>query len=498
MSGIATAIVGSAVVGAVASSRSASSASAAAERGAASAADATIVATELQIDEIARQFDYQQSVLLPQIQQQYNAQRAYSDLLGIGGPQYSTPAFPATEAQNAYFEHQAEVQRVEQEMSDLSSFGGGGQIGQVYRQMRQQELQGELDTLNQQGTSIAQAAGYDPETGQRSATQAQFPDQGATNFMRGPQGQFVDPNLDPTRLADNTQYRQQVEGNRIAAATPEESILAQRAADTTLMGARGGDLLAEGAAGQGVYGDVFTESPGYAFQVEEMGRELDRKNSAGGNYGGRAIMEAQRRAQGLAAGDYYNWAAGRTQDLQRLGAAEATDINRLDQFAGTDINRGDAAYQTYEQQRTADIGRLDEAASQEDRLRATDLQRQDQAYYNYLANVQAQAGFGGGPAMHSVDASQAAGAASAGAYGQQGMSLSGTYGDLGASQANIEYARGAGINNAFQSGAQNYITWQGYQQPYRPPTGPGSVGWNPNASGSSAYGNLPQPGVMMG
>ena len=117
----------------------------------------------------------------------------------------------------------------------------------------------------------------------------------------------------------------------------------------------GGRLLAEGAAGQGVYGDVFTESPGYGFQREEMERQLERVGSAGGpNIGGRAVMEAQRRAQGLAAGDYYNWAQGRTQDLTRLAGAESADASRLDatayNYQGTQQReqaRGDVGYQDY-------------------------------------------------------------------------------------------------------------------------------------------------------
>lgn len=287
-------------------------------------------------------------------------------------------------------------------------------------------------------------------------------------------GAFVDPNLDPTRLADESSYRESVEGNllagtsaeddpyrnyleqnRIAAATPEESLMVQRTQDAR---------LAEGAAGTGVYGEEFTESPGYAFQVEEMGRELDRRRSAGGNYGGRAIMEAQRRAQGLANTEYYNWAEGRTRDLERLGEAEATDISRGDRayaaYEGqriSDIARDDQGYQDYLRRLEMDAARLDEAGSQEDRLRAMDLARSDQGYYNYLDALANQAGFGGGPAATAVDASQAAAAGASGAYGAQGRSLSNIAANEGASQANIAWAEGAAINNAVQSGVENWI-----------------------------------------
>lgn len=262
--------------------------------------------------------------------------------------------------------------------------------------------------------------------------------------------------------------------------------MARRVAESSLMEARGGDLLAEGAAGTGVYGDVFTESPGYAFQVEEMERQLERVGSAGGpNIGGRAVMEAQRRAQGLAAQDYYNWAAGRERDLQRLGAAEAADIGRLDAFAGTDIERGDRAYALYEQQRLGDIGRqdqayqdylrrregdvarLDAAAAGRDRLAAADLSRSDQAYYNYLNQLAMMAGFGGGPASQAVSASQAQGANVAGAYRGQGAALSGIYGDLGTSMGNIGAGEMAGYGNAITGAFQNWLTYQ-QSQPTTP------------------------------
>ena len=289
-------------------------------------------------------------------------------------------------------------------------------------------------------------------------------------------GAFVDPNLDPTRLAEDTalsrsvmenrlaagdisedEYNQYLRENRIAAGTPEEDLMIQRTGDVR---------LAEGAGAQGVYGDVFTESPGYAFQVEEMDRALDRRRSAGGaNIGGRAIMEAQRRAQGLAAGEYYNWAQGRERDLARMMEAEQYDIQRGDlAYAGyeqqriQDIARQDQGYQDYLRRQQIDVGRMDTAATQEDALRAADQQRQDQAYYNYLNQLAQMAGFGGGPASTAVSASQAAGAQVGGAYGAQGSNLASLYANQGASDANIAWARGAAMNQAIQGGLQNWIT----------------------------------------
>jgi hypothetical protein len=248
----------------------------------------------------------------------------------------------------------------------------------------------------------------------------------------------VDPNLDPTKLADTSTYGATVRGNLLAG-TPAD--------DDPFRAFVGSRSLAAGSAGKGVYGENFLASPGYNFTVEEMQREQDRKNSAGGNYGGRALMEATRRAEGVAAQEYYNWAAGRERDLGRAGAAEATDIAR-----------GDSAYTNYLERKAGDASRLDSASMYEDKLAAGDLERSDQGYYNYLAAIRAQAGFGAGPAATAVNASERAGSSVANAYGAQGDALAGTYGDLGVTNANIAYAQGAGINNALQSGASNFVT----------------------------------------
>ena len=384
MSFIAVAIGGSALISGGLGYLSGENAADASAAGAEAAANATIESTQMQVDELQRQFDYQSQILGPQIQQQYYAQGAYSDLLGI----------------------------------------------------------------NQYGGSYNSEDWAGP----------QFPNS-PMNFNRGQWGQFMDPNLDPTRMFDVSRYSDQVRGNLLAGTSAENDPYRQYIANNSLMGARGGDLLANGAAGTGVYGESFEESAGYGFQREEMERQLERANSKGGNFGGRAIMEAQRRAQGLADSEYYKWAGGRERDLQRLGSAEAADSRRLDYFSQFDVSRGDSAYLNYFSRREGDAARLDSAAMYDDRLMSADLQRSDQGYYNYLNALQSQAGFGGGPAANAVNTSMNFGSSMSNAYGSQGYGLSNIYQQSGTNQANLAYAQGANLNNSIQSGFQNYLTY---------------------------------------
>ena len=454
--------IGSSLVGGVTSVVAGNRQADAALEGAQTAADATVQSTQLQIDEIRRQYDYQQQILLPQIQTQYNAQGAVSDLLRFGGLDPSV---------------------------NRGTPGSAGSAGSASSDNRL-IAPGERIPAGQGGTGFGQD---NPELGL-----PQYLSQGQSNvnrLPRGNNGQFLDPNLDRTRLADINTFGDNVRNNRLAgetagqdefvnyvadnslaAPTAAQDVQVQRANDVTLTGARGGDLLANGAAAESVYGESFTESPGYAFQLEEIQRESDRIGSAGGNYGGRAVIEAQRRAAGLAADEYYNYAAGRNAEINRLATAEAQDAARLDSFAGADIGRGDQALQSFEQQRLSDVGRgdlafenylgrstidagrLDAAAQQEDSFLASDRQRDDQAYYNYLANLQGIAGFGGGSAAQAVNASQAAGAQTAGAFSQQGSSLSNIYSQLGTDQANIIGGTAANVNNSLIAGATNLAT----------------------------------------
>lgn len=479
MSFIATAIVGSAVVGAVAVSSASSRAAGAVERGSASAAAATMESTAMQIAEIQRQFDYQQQILAPFVANQYAGQAAYMDLLGIGGGATAQTGQPPPggggPGGNVYDAFQqpdgsyrvgaggqqmipgpggggerdwdAEMADIDQQIADLKAGGiqrtGGGVGGMVGGAF---QIQRDVAALEAQRGQI-QADQADYARGATARNAPQYPGSGRTSFNRGDRGQFIDPNLDQTRLADNTRLGGQVRSTLQA--------------DTDLYGDPfrqdvAGRSLAAGAAATSVYGDVFEASPGYAFQREEMDRATDRVGSAGGNYGGRAIMEAARRSQGLAQGDYYNWAQGRSRDVDRLTGAEATDAGRLD-----------AAGVNYLGRRAGDASRMDAAAAQEDRLMAGDQARGDQAYYNYLAQLSSVGGVGGNPAAQAVNSSAAAGGAVAGAYGSQGQQLAANYQNLGQNQGNIYAGAGAGYNDIIQGSISNAVT--AFGKPTPPP-----------------------------
>lgn len=485
---VAAAAIGGAVVSGVASNASASSASDSSRRSARYSANAQVRSTELQIEEMRRQFDYQQQVLEPAIQRQYEAQGAYSDLLGIGtqppsaegqGGAQQASTLPANAMQGGQ-------QPGDQQPTTLPGGGAGAGGQRPYRGAPQGNAFQPVQQGQQPGqgggevSTLPASAGNAMQGGQQPAVPgeggAALPETQPTQFQRGERGQFVDPNLDPTRLAETSEFRQHVEDtqlapddpgedpfrnyisdNQVAAPSLEEDQRFQRARDVT---------AAEGAAGQSVYGEEFEESPGYEFQREEMNRALDRRNSAGGNYGGRAVMEAQRRAQGLAQQDFHNWAQGRSREIDRLAAAEQYDISRGDQAVSQyeqdqliDTQRGDQAMQDYMRRREGDVTREDAAVQEEDRLRGVDLQRGDQGYYNYLANVGASAGFGN-PAGQAVSAAGQQGQQVANAYAQRGNALSSINMQNAQTQANITANNYANINNSMQQGMQNYLTYQ--------------------------------------
>lgn len=492
MSVVAAAVVGGAVVSAYSSSKASKAAGKASESGATAAAQAQIESTRMQIEEMARQFDYQKSILEPQIQQQFNAQRAYSDLLGYGG---STGAdIGGTRSAETGYVSQArpvsEQQRIaERDIASYNDFVQQGWMTQAEADNAIAEIRArpsDQEQLDRDNRGRVAQGGEDlrvgPEMGAPGSSNVgrmrdtQYRGPAQRRGIRGTGGGFVDPNLDPTRLADIETLSGTVQENLLAgtsaAADPYRNFLKATSLDAGSLGADTvrqdveGRQLAGGAAGTGVYGDVFQESPGYAFQREEMERQLERTGSAGGpNIGGRAVMEAQRRAQGLAKGDYYNWAQGRERDLGRLGQAEATDAGRLDRTAYNyqdtqrrEQGRGDQGYQDYLRRREGDVSRTDAAAANVDRLTGIDRQRQDQGYYNYLNNLAGAAGFGGGPAAQAVQAAGQQGGNVAGAYRSQGTNLSNIYGQAGSDQANIAYNEYAGYNNAIQGGISNYIT----------------------------------------
>jgi hypothetical protein len=514
MSVVAAAIIGGSVVTAYSSSKASSKASKASAQGADAAAQAQILSTEMQVDEMARQFDYQQQVLQPQIQQQFNAQRAYSDLLGIGGPTFQE----GVQNQETGYVSTARSTERQQEVRDreIEQYQGFVDKGWISQASADREIaainarpsdQEQMD-LNNEARRKAGKTDIKTRAEMGGPGSSGLGGQGGYgNAVRGPGGGFVDPNLNRTQLADTETLSGTVQNNLLAGTSAEDDPFRNFITDTSLdAGSLEGDMvrqdvggrqLAAGAAGTDIYGAEFTESPGYAFQREEMERQLERTGSAGGpNIGGRAIIEGQRRAQGLAAGDYYNWAQGRSRDVDRMAGAEATDISRMDKTAYNyqdtqrrEQGRGDAGYQDYLRRTEGDASRLDAAASNKDRLAATDLQRQDQGYYNYLNSVAKQAGFGGGPAATAVQASQAQAGNVAGAYRNEGNALSLIAGNQGTNQANIAIGEYQGYNNAIQGGLNNWMTYQNSQPVAPVPTAASPSTYSNAGAWSPAAGN---------
>ena len=284
-------------------------------------------------------------------------------------------------------------------------------------------LSGQVRDTLQAGTSAAD----DPFRNYIADNQiASATPEGNALVNRADQVRMAGPTLEGDVLRSDVAGRMLADGaaSRELAGSVADRSLAAGAAGRELAGNVAGRRIADGAAGTGVYGDEFQTSPGYNFAVEEMNRSLDRRNSAGGNYGGRAIMEAQRRAQGLANQEYYNWAAGRERDLGRLGAAEAADIQRLDyaeqadrqslagaeamdasrldsaelsdraalmQAEALDASRLDTAAQNYVSRQVEDVRRGDVALNEWERQRIMDQGRGDAAYENYLMRRQGDA-----------------------------------------------------------------------------------------------------------
>ncbi len=504
MSVVAAAVIGGSVVSAYSTSKASSNASDASKSGADAAAQATIQSTQMQVEEMARQFDYQQSVLQPQIQQQFNAQRAYSDLLGIGGPTYQD----GVQNPNSGYVSTARPQSVQDErrQSEIDQYQRFADQGMISQAEADREISAinarpsDQQTLDRDANARRAAGGSD------NRTRAQMGGPGSSGLdqrVRGPGGGFVDPNLNQLQLADTETLSQTVQDNLLAGTGPDDDPYRNFLSDTSLdTGTLEGDMvrqdigsrsLADGAAGTDIYGDVFNESPGYAFQREEMERQLQRTGSAGGpNIGGRAIIEGQRRAQGLAAGDYYNWAQGRSRDVDRMAGAEAVDMNRMDKTAYNyqdtqrrEQGRDDQGYQDYLRRKEGDASRIDSAAANKDRLGAGDLQRQDQGYYNYLNAVSKQAGFGGGPAATAVQASANQAGNVAGAYRNEGNALAVNYNNQGTNQANIAIGEAGGYNNAIQGGLDNWMTYQNSQPVTPTPISPNAptAGWTPAQTG---------------
>lgn len=484
--GVATAIgIGAGVAGitGLAGSAMASSAS---NRAAREGIRAQIEATQLQVAEVQRQYDTNMRVLGPLIQTQYGADAGLADLLGLGGRGES---FQELLSQPTPADMAAAQQPQNAASSAAAQFAG----------------------------NFANAFGR-PEANEAMAAAARpaplAPVGAPPPSMRGQAGGFQDPNLNPATFGRDdyaeTEIGQQVTGRRLAPTDPNQDIAIQRAQDTALyQGVEqdslvqqvqgnqlrndiGQRLLAAGpmaederfrfAQDTAVVGPEFESSPGYAFQMEEALRASDRALSrGGGNYGGRAAIEAQRRAQGLAAQDYYNYVGARQADLARQDQAaaafqgrQAMDASRLDSAASFDISRGDSAVQdarrreemdlmrgdtalaSFLQRATQQIGREDMAVMNNQALQQGDRQRQDQSYYNYLNTLMGLRG-GGNVANQAASlgtqmASQSAAAQGAGAAAQGQIAAQNA-----ANQGAIWSNAITGLGNVVNQGVGNYM-----------------------------------------
>lgn len=467
MSSVATAIIGSAVLGAGASIYAGKKSGDALERGADTSAAAIVESTRLQVEEMQRQFDYQIAILQPMLQQQYNAQGAYGDLLGItaqnpqGTPATQTPGTsvvpqnfiqPGGEVRPGAGQQQipggtAQPGGPSGPVPGGQQFIGGSQtnrpenkdVSDLYRNIfgREPDASGLKDWTalwDKNGRTpefldqIANAFRNSEEYGKRKSrgvlppsespggggTPQTFGRDNTTNFARDESGAFIDPNRDPSQLLDFVQE------NPLATDQYQDDPRFDFARDTAITG------------------DVFEEGPGYNYMVEQMRRELDREDSAGGNFGGRAIMEGMRRSKGLAATEYYNWANLRSGDLLRQDYSLEGWQNRKN----TDVQRGDVA-------------------------RQYDVARKDEGYQNYLDNLARASGFGN-PAGSAVNASSNFALGVSGAYGSEGANLSGIYGNLGRDRADNSYRTAANVSGAIQGGASNYL-FNRYLNPPTPP-----------------------------
>lgn len=282
---------------------------------------------------------------------------------------------------------------------------------------------------------------------------------GAMGF--GAEGGFFDPNLNPDAMGSddwrNSAFGQYVEENYLAGTEYEDDLAVRRAEETQFGTDYRDDPRYQHAMETGdLVGTEFQTSPGYQFQLEEAQRELDRKNSVGGgNYGGRALMEAQTRAQGIADQDYYNWLDQRRMDLSRTDQALDTSVRDSRRREELNVARGDSAMDNYFSRRSGDVNRGIGAINTNQNYLAQDRQRQDQAYYNFINMLMGSANSGAVDA--GVGASARAGAANQGAYANEGNNLSRIWENFGNTQANIAMGEASGWNNAIQGGVQNWM-----------------------------------------
>ena len=467
MSVVAAAIITTTAVSAYTADQSAKAQSEAAEKGSQLASDTTIASTQAQLEEIRYQFDYTQAAMAEGRQLEYNAQNAFGTMLGINGPNTSagTPGAgagagagqggqPAATGEyqqgEAYLGHQAEIDRIQGELD--SGWVGTGDDYQSGRRAERREnawiaereaeisgLQGQQQELKVQEANEQLGTGnymVDREGNiQGFGANQQFE---PTVDERG----FYDPMADPTQMAapslqEDLVY-QNVMGNQLAGPGYEDDPYFQRVTDTAY-------------TPESLTTSEFEQSPGYQFAVDEGMNAMEKRNSAGGNFGGRAIKEAMRYGTGMANQEYYNWAALRGTDLSRQDTAERYNRGREDSAQqnylsrrGTDVARGDSAVQSYLGRQEYDIGR-------------NDMNRN-----NYMNRMGATAGLGGNISS-TVSAAQAQGQGTAAAFRSEGNALSSIYQNQGNTNANIQGDRYANMNNAVQSGVGNYLTYQGLQ-----------------------------------
>jgi len=282
---------------------------------------------------------------------------------------------------------------------------------------------------------------------------------GAMGF--GAEGGFFDPNLNPDAMGSedwrDSAFGQYVEENYLAGTDYEDDLAVQRAEDTQFGTNYEDDpryqrWLEDG----GLVGDEFESSPGYQFQLEEAQRELDRKNSAGGgNYGGRALLEAQNRAQGLADQDYYNWLDQRRLDQGRGDELLDVSVRTANRREELNVARGDAAMDSYFGRREGDVNRGVSAINTNQNWLAQDRERQDQGYYNFLNML--MGGMTSGAVEGGVNVAGQQGASNVSAYRNEGNQLSQIWQSFGNNAGNIAMGEAAGWNNAIQGGMQNWM-----------------------------------------
>jgi len=534
MSFVAAAVVSGAVFAGYASKRAADKASDATSAASANAADATVQATQMQINEIARQFDYQTAILEPFVQNQQAANQAYGAALGLD------PNAPQT---GPYRDPNIDYTRLG------AASGADSELGQNLRQTRLAGETPEQDLAIRRAAETRLGNYITGDESQRRASSARL----GRSITGGEAGGRARSVL-ASNLITGDESQQRAGAERLSnLITGDES--SGRANDVRLAAPGGyeNDPRFNFARSTEVVGPNFETSPGYEFMVEQAGREVDRKNSAGGNYGGRALLEAQRRAEGLAAGEYYNYVGARQAELGRQDSAiaayqgrEATDVARGDiglesdiarrvALGAGDVSRGDVAVESDTARRLAtgqadisrgdvalesdlarrlgvaevDLARGDRAVETDTARRlsvaSNDISRGDQAlesYYGRAAgdatrmdqatvrnqelqardiqhadqayyNYLASLGAGAGlnvGAPQAVSASSAAGANTANAYGQQGTNLASIYQQQGVNEANIAIGGAQGVNNAVQGGISNYLLYQGLQNPAPQPT----------------------------